>query len=231
MNDRWNAFCEKLDARTPRERLLATGVIAVVVLFAADTLFIEPARISLRQIETRLPTVRTELAAREAQREALLAQLAEDPDATTRRRLTTLRTEVDAVDAELRGAIERFVPPAEMTRILHALLDRDAASLTLLAVTSLPPRILPGTTAEGDEVREPQVHERRFELRFRGRYPDMLAYLQRLEALPWEIRWSVMAIDLPEAATEATDMDTRAHEADFTLLLRTLSLDKEWIGA
>ena len=62
------------------------------------------------------------------------------------------------------------------------------------------------------------VYKHGIEITLQGRYLDMLNYLDRLEALPWQMFWA------------QAQMDARNYPAvRIKVTVFTLSLDKEWL--
>ncbi len=141
--------------------------------------------------------------------------------------LTALRDRVAAGDQEVRVFTSDLVDPKEMRLVLEELLRRQSA-LKLVSATNLPAKPL----VEGDaepvaakdvgakpKSKEPQLYRHTLVLTLEGSYLDCLAYLQAVERLPWHLYWS--RIEFKE--------DGYPRNA-IMLELRTLSLDKEWIG-
>ena len=64
----------------------------------------------------------------------------------------------------------------------------------------------------------PGFYRHGFEITVSGRYAELVAYLERLEALPWRLSW-----------IEAT-LDAAARpELTLTLTVHTLSLEEAWL--
>ncbi len=141
--------------------------------------------------------------------------------------LTALRNRVDAGDKEVRVFTTDLVDPKEMRIVLEELLRRQSG-LKLVSATNLAAKALVDGNAEpsaakddGAKTRpkEPQLYRHTLVLTLEGSYLDCLAYLQAVEKLPWHLYWS--RIEFKE--------DGYPRNA-IMLELRTLSLDKEWIG-
>jgi MSHA biogenesis protein MshJ len=138
--------------------------------------------------------------------------------------LTALRDRVAAGDQEVRVFTSDLVDPKEMRLVLEELLRRQGG-LKLVTATNLPAKPLVESTAEpaADGAKpkssEPQLYRHTLVLTLEGSYLDCLAYLEAVEKLPWHFFWS--RIEFKE--------DGYPRNA-ILLELRTLSLDKEWIG-
>jgi len=141
--------------------------------------------------------------------------------------LAALRKRVAAGDQEVRVFTSDLVDPKEMRLVLEELLHRQSG-LKLVSATNLAAKPLVEGTAEPVAAKddaaktkptEPQLYRHTLVLTLEGSYLDCLAYLEAVERLPWHLYWS--RIEFKE--------DGYPRNA-IMLELRTLSLDKEWIG-
>jgi MSHA biogenesis protein MshJ len=171
---------------------------------------VEALKDRLQVLDTALDTVATGMT------EGMPAQISQ---------LTALRDRVAAGDQEVRVFTSDLVDPKEMRLVLEELLRRQSG-LALVSATNLPAKPLVEGNAEpskddGAKTKsaEPQLYRHTLVLTLEGSYLDCLAYLQAVERLPWHLYWS--RIEFKE--------DGYPRNA-IMLELRTLSLDKEWIG-
>jgi MSHA biogenesis protein MshJ len=141
--------------------------------------------------------------------------------------LTALRAHVAAGDEEVRVFTSDLVDPQEMRLVLEELLRRQNG-LKLVSATNLPARPLiegdvePAGANDGvarPKSAEPQLYRHALVLTLEGNYLDCLAYLQAVERLPWHLYWSRLEFTSDDYPRNAIVIE-----------LRTLSLDKEWIG-
>jgi MSHA biogenesis protein MshJ len=141
--------------------------------------------------------------------------------------LTALRQRVATGEQEVRVFTSDLVDPKEMRLVLEELLRRQSG-LKLVSATNLPANPLVEGNAEPAPARDdgakakpadPQLYRHTLVLTLTGSYLDCLAYLQAVERLPWRLYWS--RIEFKEDGYPRNDI---------VLELRTLSLDKEWIG-
>jgi MSHA biogenesis protein MshJ len=141
--------------------------------------------------------------------------------------LTALRARVAAGDQEVRVFTSDLVDPKEMRLVLEELLRRQSG-LKLVSATNLPAKPLVDGNAEPPSAKdetaktksaEPQLYRHTLVLTLEGSYLDCLAYLEAVERLPWHLYWS--RIEFKEDGYPRNTI---------MLELRTLSLDKEWIG-
>lgn len=231
----WLGLLARIDARSLRERVMLLAVALAAIGLLADTLFIDAARRAYAADQARLAEARTRLASLQVQEGELHARLAVDPDAALKVRLGVLRKEVAQADGRLAAAVARFISATEMSRVLRALVTQTGG-LRLEGLRSLPPsridtrvdtRTSAGAAAakdaaeavEAGETSRTQVWKRGVELRLRGDYAALLAYLRAVEQLPWQLNWDLLSV-----------RSETYPEAEFILRLHTLSLEEDWIG-
>lgn len=224
MKNAWNTLLKRIDARTERERVLLLVAGLAICLLLAGALFIEPAWRAQRADQARQLETRARLSALEQREATLRAELARDPDAGTKARIATLQGEVGRADAWLNEALARFITPAQMNRVLRELVGRTGG-LRLDGLRSLtaekagpPPETADGS-AEHAGPPPVQIWKRGVELRLRGSYNALLAYLDAVENLPWQLEWDLLTVN-----------GEQYPESEFILRLHTLSLEEDWIG-
>ena len=141
--------------------------------------------------------------------------------------LTALRNRVATGDQEVRVFTSDLVDPKQMRLVLEELLSRQSG-LKLVSVTNLKAKPLvegndDPAAAKDDATKtkaaEPQLYRHTLVLTLEGSYLDCLAYLQAVERLPWHLYWSRIEFKEDDYPRNAIMLE-----------LRTLSLDKEWIG-
>jgi len=153
-------------------------------------------------------------------------------------RLRALRARVAEGDEAVRVYTSDLVDPREMRLVLEELI-RKQSGLRLLGATNLEPRplfedserardadkaapaadkaALAADNAGGSNA--PKLYRHALVLRVEGSYLDCLEYLRAVERLPWHLYWARFEL-------KAGDYPTNT----YLIEVRTLSLDKEWIG-
>jgi MSHA biogenesis protein MshJ len=169
--------------RKPRERLLAVGVLLAALVVIADTSTFAPQRARAAAASKALQTARAQL----AELQKLAAQHEQQGDAATRERLTALQTRRAGAEKVIRDAQVDLIPPQQMVQQLANILARHPR-LHVVAANSLPP----AAVGEAGGARTGAVgvlYQHGMELQVEGRYMDLLAYLEALEAAPQRIYW------------------------------------------
>jgi MSHA biogenesis protein MshJ len=223
--DAWNRLAERYNKLNERERLLVFLAGVFVIAACGFLLAIDGALARQKALKEGVARQEQELVQLQAQNAELKRMLGQDPDTASRTRISQLKTELSAYDAELRGVQEGLVAPERMVRLLEGMLAGNSrvrlVSLKTLPVTSLvdTPAATAGSgtepaPAEGKKL----VYKHGIELTVEGGYLDLVDYQARLEKLPWQMFWARSRLD-------ASDYP----RVRLTLTLYTLSLDKTWL--
>lgn len=212
--------------RPARERVLLLVTVLVVLLFAGWELALAPVSQEIRDLENRrvlAETRQADLLSRQQELEQILAQ---DPSAELRQRLEQRQRRLDRLDQQVAETAGQLIAPRAMVALLREMLAAQN-NLTLQALelkTPEPVYAEPGMSASGTDGAsgqqpEPLLFSHSVELRLQGGYLDVLAYLERLEAMDHRLGWVRLSY-------EATSWP--AGEA--VIEVRTLSLEKAWLG-
>jgi MSHA biogenesis protein MshJ len=229
MNQRIVKVAQSIDRLSLRERLFLFAAMLTVLAGAWEALLAAPlsareeiAGQKIKTLHERLETLNQSVAvAAEGISEGMPGQLD---------RLRALRARVTEGDAAVRVYTSDLVDPREMRLVLEELIRRQSG-LRLLAATNLPPQPLfedkehaggADKAAPADDATSssaPKLYRHSLVLRVEGSYLDCLGYLQAIERLPWHLYWARFEL-------KAGDFPTNT----YLIEVRTLSLDKEWIG-
>ncbi|RBP20564.1 MSHA biogenesis protein MshJ [Marinobacter pelagius] len=209
--------------RPARERVLLLVTGLVVVLFAGWELALAPVSQEIRSLESRrvlAETRQTDLLTRQQELEQILAQ---DPSAELRQRLEQRQSRLDQLDQQVAETADQLIAPRAMVALLREILAAQD-NLTLLALELKTPEPVyadsgSGTGEAGGKQPEPLLFAHSVELRVQGGYLDVLAYLERLEAMDDRLGWVRLSYDA-----------TSWPAGEAVIEVRTLSLEKAWLG-
>jgi MSHA biogenesis protein MshJ len=242
MKRRWLQFTARVEALKPRERFMAFGAAAVVLVFLANSFVLAPLSRKQASLKSTLQQQTITIGGIAADIEGKARAYGNDPNEPLRKRLGELRAETARTSEELRTMQKGLVPAERIAPLLEAILRANGrlklVSLKTLPVTTLgdsappapvpaaAPPAAPATPAAAPAapvpppvVKAPDVLYRHgVELTVRGSYLDMVDYMQALESLPTQLFWG-------KAQLEAEDYPN----VRLTLTLYTLSLDPKWM--
>ena len=234
---RFASLQHRFDAMQPRERMLISVTLGVLVVLGLYVLWIEPASKAAASNATQIESLAPQVESARAALALVQEELARDPEAERRLALDRLKQESGELDARLRADEAAVIPPGRMPAVLRDLLGRDAR-LTVLGVRALPPEVLrwspapapappPGTAAAAPTAEAsvpstegiPALYRHRVVLRFEGDYAAALDYVRAVEALPFRVRLHDLNVDAE-----------RWPALTITLTVETLGLQEGWIG-
>jgi MSHA biogenesis protein MshJ len=227
---RWLAFSARVDALTPRERILALGAVLAVIVALAWFTALGPGLHKQQQLRKQIVQQRDGLAGIATETASKIAAGRADPDAPLRTRLAATRAESTHIVDGLRAMQRGLVPPERIAPLLESIL-RANGKLKLLSLTTLPVGSLSELAAHGADaakkdapdakplVKAPDLLFRHgVELTVRGSYLDMVDYMTTLESLPTQLFWGKAQLDVEQYPN-----------VRLTLTLYTLSLDPKWM--
>jgi MSHA biogenesis protein MshJ len=198
-----------------RERVFLFAAAAVVVLALVQTLLIDAGRQRQQNAQARLQSADEALAQIAQQRQLLAGQTGRDPDRAAREALGAQETRLAELNAELENLERSLIPPERMNQVLKNVVQ-GTGGIRVVGFKTLSPQ--PVALPDAAEGAPPGFYRHGFEISVSGRYADLLAYLERLEASSWRLNWSEATLDA--AARPLLTL---------TLTVHTLSLEEAWL--
>jgi MSHA biogenesis protein MshJ len=222
----WQQVADKLNKLSLRERIFVFAAVAFVLFFVVNTFLLTPLAVQQKAVQSQLLQQQQQL--RDVQSQIVLLQQQNSPTAHSPQRLqiNQLKQEIAEGDIFLNSRRERLVQPEKMAAHLRQLLGSNSrlqlVSLKTLAVTPLlelsNKKDSPSAGKTSLTEQENQVFAHGVELTLRGNYLDLFVYLKAIEKLPQQMYWS-----------RANMQVVHYPNAELTLVLYTLSLDKTWL--
>lgn len=238
MKQYWLALVTKIDLLSLRERVMVFAMAAVVLLAILNATILDPlyARqkqfsLQVTQDQAQMATIQTEI-----QQKIQVHQI--DPDKETQARLQEVKQQSAKMNADFVAVQRGLVPPNKMAELLEDILKRNG-SLRIISLKTLPvanlnepnategqkntdgsPRVAPvAQNADAVKPAESAVFKHGVEIVVQGGYLDLLKYMTELEAMPWQLFWGKVNLNVEEYP-----------KTTLTLTLYTLSLDKKWLN-
>lgn len=215
IREKWTAVDARVGGMSPRERAFIFAAALVVVLALVQTLVADPLLARRDGATARILAAETVLHDLERQQAALTGPAARDPDQAARQALAEHEARLAALGAEIAGRERALVPPARMSAVLRDVVG-EGGGVRVVGVKTLAPQ--PVALAGAAEGAPPGFYRHGFEVTVKGRYPALVGYLTRLEALPWRLNWVEVTLDTAERP-----------ELTLTLTVHTLSLEEAWL--
>ena len=220
---RWRSYSARFLALSRRERLMASSALLCLIVYLASTLWLAPTFERTRQYDQQNAARAEELAGLESQMKTLAEQLAKDPVAPLQRELEMLERQMAEAEERLQPYGSALVDPTQTVTLLRDLV-RQTPGVHLAGFNNLPAIGLLASQqpspkkGESAKVFGNDVYKHGFEIRLRGNYLALLAYLRTLEAQPERLFWQRARLEV-----------LTYPESELTLTVYTLSLDRHWL--
>lgn len=208
---KWTVLSQRFSALSVREQWLiaATGWFAII--FIGFMLIIEPQNLTRERVKTELTEAKNTLINVGNQLLVTNKKLQQDPDLAVDQKLAQYRHEAAALELQLEKKMGRLISPVQMSSVLEEVLHHSNG-LTLASMSSLPSAQL----VNGEEMGY-FVHP--VKLTFKGRYFDVVNYLNKLEALSVNYYWRSLRYHVDEYPWAKVELE-----------VYTLSESKDFIG-
>ncbi|MBW8329837.1 MAG: hypothetical protein K0M48_12005 [Thiobacillus sp.] len=205
----------RIDRISLRERVFVFGAAVAVGLALVQTLLIDGGNMRKQTAQARLQSADEALAQIGQQRQLLAGRTARDPDRAVRDALAVQEARLAQLNGELEKLERSLIPPERMNQVLKSVVQ-GTGGIRVVGFRTLSPQ--PVALPDAAEGAPPGFYRHGFEITVSGRYADLVAYLERLEALPWRLTWSEATLDA--AARPLLTL---------TLTIHTLSLEEAWL--
>ncbi|PSU32781.1 type II secretion system protein GspM [Photobacterium lutimaris] len=209
--NQWQRLCDKFELLTKREKWLIAVSGWIALLFVGFVAIIEPQVKAIDAAKGQLQSVKNALVTNTNQLLVMERKLKGDPDADIDEQISELERQNTDLDTQLDGRVSSLVTPVQMSALMEQVLQHSR-KLKLLSLESLPPVQLVGGEDQGYFI-----HPVRLTLR--GRYFDLIRYLEQLEALPVQYYWRSMDYQVDNYPW-----------ADIKLEVYTLGISEDFIG-
>ena len=218
------AYAERIDALTLRERLIMFCAAAAVLIVVAYSLWINAEFAKSSRLAGEIAQRQGEMTALQDQMAKLARMRERDPDRANRERLAVVKAQLDDAQARIAGEERKFTAPDKMRAVLEELLAKNQrvrlVTLKTLPVASIAESRAGDAQAAGAKpsAAERLIYRHGMELTISGAYLDVLGYLSALEKLPTQLYWSGLA------------MEGRYPTVTMRVTVFTLSLDPAWLS-
>lgn len=214
----WQQWSERVEAYSLRERVLLLLCVLAVIVGLWQWLFELPQEQAREQLMQQRQALANDMKAQQAQLEALMSS---GQESGAIKELASLQAERDALDESLASLSQGLISADQLPEILQEVLV-STTKLKLRRVRTLPVEELPLTatdTASEATAQQTGVYRHSVELEVTGNYAETLAFLRRLERLPWRFYWDRLdyeVVDYPDG--------------DIRLKVYTLSAEEGLLG-
>lgn len=215
LRDKFQQLGERIEGMSPRERAFVFAAAVMLALALVQTLAIDPARERQRRAHERVQSAEAALQQIAQQTAAVRHTLRVDPDRAARDALAAEEARLADLARELEARERLLIAPERMQQVLKDVIEVEGR-VRVVGFKTLSPQPVALQNASGDAP--PGFYRHGFEVTVSGPYAELVAYLERLEGLPWQLGWTSATLDA--AGRPALSL---------TLIVNTLSLEETWL--
>lgn len=208
---KWDELSQRFAALSVREQWLIAITGWFGILFIGYMLIIEPQMMTSQAVTTALVDTQNDMITAKNQLIVAKRKLQQDPDKAINQKLAQYRQEDKALQQVLEAKIGSLITPVQMAGLLEQVL-RHSSALKLESMMSLPSSQLVSGDQQGYFVHP-------IRLTFKGRYFDVVNYLNKLEALPVKYYWRSLSYQVDEYPWAKVELE-----------VYTLGESKDFIG-
>lgn len=205
----WSMLAERFDQLSRREQWLVAVTGWIMLLLGGYQLLVEPLQKVRLSAELQYHAIQAEFIRSHGELHQIQRQLNTDPDKELDEQIVRLEAKNARLDKTLKERVASLVTPAQMATLMDQVLQHSQR-LKLVSLESLPPAQL----VHGEDAGY-YIHPVRLTLR--GRYFDLVNYLQQLEALPVKYYWRSLEymVDIYPWSDITLDVYTLGESKDF----------------
>jgi MSHA biogenesis protein MshJ len=216
MNSYFKANAKKFDALSLRERFLFGLTMLVVISLTWWHFYAAPLMLETNILVEENNRVGAEVDQTRAAIRDIRNTIAAGVNKEKKTKLAQLEKALEAVEQRLRLKTIELIDPEKMFQLMTQLIYRESR----LKLLSLKRReVKPAITLPEEQQDDAGIYRHVLEVKFSGKFSDILKYMRSLEALDWKLIW-----DEIEVVTDEYPLIT------VKVVISTLSTRKEWVG-
>lgn len=202
------------EAFSNREQKIVLSTLIVALLMVGYLFVIEPIAIANSEIADSEKKLIKSNSSLSQQIDNTRNNKVQDPNIMLRDELHGLLKKSDDLQNKINSLTKALVAPRQMVSLLEKVLIQDK-QLKLISLKNLPEEAMSMAGMEGEEL----IYRHVFEIELEATYDSALAYLKRLDDLPWQLFWQ-------ELEYESTEYP----KGKLNIQIYTLSMSREVLG-
>jgi MSHA biogenesis protein MshJ len=216
MTNALKAAAQNFNALTLRERLLSVVTIVVSISVVWWFFYVEPLQIKTNILAEENNRINKENKLSRNTINDIRNKIAGGLNKDKSRKLAQLELALESVEDRLRLKTIELIDPDQMFQLMTSLVYRESR-LKLLSLKRL--KVKPAIEPSEDQRDVAGIYRHVLEVKFSGKFLDILKYMQTLENLDWKLIWDEIEI----ATNEFPQISVK-------IVISTLSTRKEWVG-
>ena len=217
-----NRIQKQLDKLSNRDRIAVYITTAAMILLLWDLLLFNPLGNQLNKLEQDASVLDQQLSDADKQILTIQSNMQADPDIAGQTLMAEYAAEKLRLDQALAKSAVMVISPQEMASLLEKILKAQTQLkfISLQNIAAVPQTLSANLGTQSTDANTGIIFRHSVILKMEGSYHDTLAYLQKLEQLPWHFSW------------KSIDIETRDYPTmTITLEVYTFSLKRGLIGA
>ena len=207
---------QNFNALTLRERFLFVFTILVSISVVWWYFYVEPMQLKTKSLIKDNNRISNEIVITRRTINDIRSRIAQGVGQDKTRKLAQLELALEAVDERLRLKTIELIDPEQMFQLMTRLVYKES-KLKLLSLKRR--EVKQAITPSENQPDEAGIYRHVLEVKFSGKFLDILKYMQSLENLDWKLIWDEIEI--------ITDEYPRI---TVKVVISTLSTRKEWVG-
>jgi len=217
LHPRLQAYADRVDAMTLRERGMIFLAVCLVIVTFADGVFIDPLLKKQQALSLRIQQQQDEIRAMQSQLESMARARAPDSSASRKQKVNELKAQLAVLDRQIEAKQRELIPPEKMTEFLGDVLRRNR-NVQLVSLRTIAPTSLAVAASGQGAAAGKAMYRHGVEMVITGQYFDLLGYMQDIEGLKVKVFWG------------ALDLDASTYpQLTLRLSIFTLSPEKTWL--
>ena len=216
------------------KRVVWSGIVAIIYL-VIDTAIIQPLMEEYSEVTKQIEQAKAETKLLGMGILKLENKTGISSNLSTDQQIQQFKEKIKQLDRKIETAASRFVDPEEMVKFVeHVLTETRGVKLVSLGklpverisrrIVDTPPVQKADTKAAIDKVvnnssnSKYNIYRHGMRVSVKGRYGDLLRYLEKLETTPWQMSWNSAMLKTEEYPN-----------SELSIVIHTLSLDETWL--
>ena len=221
------------DKISDREQKIVLFTLASILVLLGYLLILEPLVLRIQAEIGEIDQIESVNENLTKQIDNTRARQFQDPNEPLREQLSQIVAQGQVMQEKINRLTQALVAPKQMVNLLEKVLTQDK-QLKLLSLTNLPEQAMniegKGVAEENRDIeilesgqlsesKEALIYKHAFEIELESTFASTLAYLKRLDSLPWQLFWQSLQYE-----------STQYPKGRLKIKIYTLSTSKEVLG-
>lgn len=211
------------DKISDREQKIVLATFIILLILLTYLLLIEPLLLTAKSLYSEQKEIQGTSLDIANKIKKTLAKQHLDPNDALHEELATLIDESDKYQGQISLLTQALVAPKQMVSLLENVLTQDK-QLKLISLNNLPEQgmNLNQVSREDNLIKTESdflIYKHGFEIELEATYDSSIAYLKRLDELPWQLFWQTLEYE-----------STRYPKGKLKIRIYTLSMSKAVLG-